>query len=71
VSKMLTKLIASMNSRASGRDRDGALAYAPITDGGSVGAYTNSVVNGPAATSATGGNETRPKNVNVLYCIRY
>ena len=24
VSKMLTKLIASMNSRASGRDRDGA-----------------------------------------------
>jgi hypothetical protein len=45
--------------------------YQPLTPGGGVGAYTNSLVGGAAATSSTGGSETRPKNINVLYCIKY
>jgi microcystin-dependent protein len=37
------------------------------SDGGSAVAGTSSSV----ATSSTGGNETRPKNISLLYCIKY
>ena len=34
-------------------------------------AYGSGVARSDKATVATGGNETRPVNVNVMYCIKY
>ncbi len=35
------------------------------------GSHTSAQAGDPTATSSTGGNETRPKNINVLWCIKY
>ena len=42
--------------------------YTSMGSGG-YGAYTASSVGSPYAMGATGGNETRPKNINVTYCV--
>jgi len=43
----------------------------PATNGGSGGKGIADSYSFNTATSNAGGNETRPKNINVLYCIKY
>ncbi|MES2285681.1 MAG: phage tail protein [Bacteroidota bacterium] len=45
----------------------GSFAY-PVA-GGNYGTWANTTIT--AYTDYQGGNETRPKNINVLYCIKY
>ena len=50
----------------------GGLIQYPIDIDGSVyGEYKTSNTNGIDAIQASGGNETRPTNINVMYCIKY
>jgi microcystin-dependent protein len=45
--------------------------FKSTTGGSSAGGDPNSITNTSVNTGATGGTETRPKNIAMLYCIKY
>lgn len=45
--------------------------FKSTTGGSSAGGDPNSITNTSVNTGATGGTETRPKNIAMLYCVKY
>jgi microcystin-dependent protein len=73
IQKLTVSTVANSVSVSGTTSSDGAHTHT-ITMGGSVasaGAHSHTVTISGSTGSAGAGTETRPRNVNVLYCIKY